>query len=282
MSPAPNRAPHAITPDAQPGARAFTLIELLVVIAIIVILAALLLPALARSRQQAVTAKCLSNDKQLTLAWTMYASDFNGVLVLNDPYLLPNYTKGLIWILGNMQAFPDITNLSNIYNGKLYPYNQSPGIYQCPADTKPLMTNGQSYYRIRDYSISGMMSGDDLALAPFYCNFKEGDILHPAPSGAFVFIDEAPCTIDDGFFSIDIAAHVWENIPAAWHDNGNNLSFADGHAEHWPWYFPKTIQNAAQPLGAVIGSSPPYQQQAFPTDSKDFPRISKAWCSTNQ
>src|ERR1035441_436415 len=81
----------------------FTLIELLVVIAIIAILAALLLPALARSKQQAFIAKCLSNDRELTLAWLMYASDNNGVLVGNAPLDTPPYTNGQSWIMGDMQ-----------------------------------------------------------------------------------------------------------------------------------------------------------------------------------
>jgi prepilin-type N-terminal cleavage/methylation domain-containing protein/prepilin-type processing-associated H-X9-DG protein len=266
--------------------RAFTLIELLVVIAIIAILAALLLPALAKAKQEGLTAKCLSNDRQLTLAWTMYAGDYSGLLVRNDPYLTPGYDSNLIWILGDMQTL-DLTNTSNIVNGKLYPYNQSPGIYACPADNSPFQINGQSYNRIRDYSISGMMSGNDLSLPPFYCNYRQTDIIHPAPSKAFVFIDEAPCTIDDGFFAINISASTgqWQNIPAAWHANGDNLSFADGHAEHWPWYFAETIVYAnapPSPYGTPPGASPPYLQQWYQTDARDFPRMSRAWCSTNE
>ena len=61
--------------------KGFTLIELLVVIAVIAILMAILMPALQRAREQGKRASCLSNLKQLQLAWIMYADDFDGKIV---------------------------------------------------------------------------------------------------------------------------------------------------------------------------------------------------------
>jgi len=200
---------------------AFTLIELLVVIAIIAILAAMLLPALARSKQQAYTTKCLSNHKQLIAAWIMYAGDYKGGLVENNALGTSNYTYGKAWIMGNMQALPDMTNLVDIVNAKLYPYNQSTGIYKCPADTKPYLFDGKGYNRIRSYSMSGQMNSAEPMNPQFPCNVRETDILHPPPSHAFVFIDEAACSIDDGYYAVDVLQHEWQNLVAAWHNNGD-------------------------------------------------------------
>jgi prepilin-type N-terminal cleavage/methylation domain-containing protein len=265
-------------PSACPnGLWAFTLIELLVVIAIIAILAGLLLPTLARAKQKALIAKCLSNHRQLTLAWVMYASDNNGVLVENNPLGTPPYVAGQAWIMGNVQVLPDMTNLVDIINAKLFPYSESPGIYKCPADVLSYQIGGTGpgYNRVRSYSISGQMNSADPMDPAFPCNVTETDIIHPTPSKAFVFIDEAACSIDDGYYAIQVATREWQNLVAAWHDDGDNLSFADGHAEHWTWY-----DSLTPTLAAYVGPNPPYYTVA-PVNSQDFPRVMNAYSTTN-
>ena len=81
---------------ARPG---FTLIELLVVIAIIAILAAMLLPALARAKQAALQGQCASNEKQWALAVTMYTGDFTGFSPMAPPTRRP--TRARVWVSGN-------------------------------------------------------------------------------------------------------------------------------------------------------------------------------------
>src|ERR1022692_1561080 len=79
---------HYGTPGEAPrnSGPAFTLIELLVVIAIIAILAALLLPALIKSKLKAQGIQCMNNHRQLALAWRMYAEDNNDYLVYASTY----------------------------------------------------------------------------------------------------------------------------------------------------------------------------------------------------
>jgi prepilin-type N-terminal cleavage/methylation domain-containing protein len=233
-------------PKLPRAARGFTLIELLVVIAIIAILAAMLLPALARAKLQAFRAQSISNLRQLQLGATMYANDNNGVLLPNAPLSSLNLTGAKAWVDVSTAAYEEgpgnqvgNTNRSIYTDGLLAPYlaNQI-GVYHSPADTKP-SANGQ---RIRSYSMNGQMGcvytkGHLNLDVPARLYVKESDIILPVPSDAFVFLEESLVTINDGYMEIwsQPSNPGFPDVPASYLGRACAFSFADGHAEVHKW-----------------------------------------------
>jgi prepilin-type processing-associated H-X9-DG protein/prepilin-type N-terminal cleavage/methylation domain-containing protein len=236
-------------PEPGTGLGAFTLVELLVVIAIIALLAALLLPALGKAKEKALTAACISNLKQLELCYYSYAQDHDDKLAPNNyVYFVgqmdgPGAT-GLSWCPGNVL---EDTTIANLTNGVLWQYNDSAGIYRCPADKSTVVVNGQDtgILRTRSYNLSIWLGydGDDRG----YSRWTE---LSGFPlDQVFTFIDTHEDDIVDPTFGVYPAnesyfpsyRNAWLDLPANRHSQGANLAFADGHVEHWRWRSPKAV-----------------------------------------
>lgn len=237
--------------------RAFTLVELLVVIALIAVLAAMLFPALNRAKEKAQGVQCVSNVRQLAFGWFLYSDDHNGRLAYNlggklggkDPAMKTNanwVNNNLTWGLDS-----DNTNAATLTEAGLGSYvSKSAHIYRCPADR--LLSDEQRkagwYERVRSYSMNAMV-GDDGELTadgsndnnPKYVQFfRITDI--PRPSDIFVFVEEHPDSINDGYFLNVYYKDQWMDLPASYHGGAAAFAFADGHAQLHRWASASTRQ----------------------------------------
>jgi prepilin-type N-terminal cleavage/methylation domain-containing protein/prepilin-type processing-associated H-X9-DG protein len=242
------------------GSTGFTLIELLVVIAIIAILAAMLLPALSRAKQKAQGIQCMSNQKQLSLAWLMYSNDNQNKLVPNGDETSqpssptdPTGQSGGInaqWCPGRQDVIADLspdntppalnTGYKYIEEGLIYPYVNNVLIYKCPADIYALKTGFALYPHVRSMSMNTWLHPvapyDGLTTVVSY--YKESTMGNPGPANLWVFIDENSSSINDGSFICDPQIEEWVDCPASYHNNAGGIVFADGHAQIKKWTDP--------------------------------------------
>ena len=272
-------------PSSVSNLAGFTLIELLVVIAIIAVLVALLLPVLNKGKLKAQGLQCMSNHKQLTLAWRMYSDDNNDKLLYASGW--PPYSSNDpdVWV-GGWLNWQDPGNPSNwdinqnITQSPLWPYcGRSGGIWKCPADRSAVTLNGQSLPRVRSMSMNiwvGGFRGVDFGLSgssdpwamggsTWRIYLKMGDMQDPGPTKTFVLLDMREDSIDMGNFGTRMAGwpdnpdlYGFYDLPGYYHHLACGFSFADGHSEIHRWRDPRTM--------------PPLVPNGFVNDSFSSPK----------
>jgi len=244
------------------------LIELLVVIAIIAILAALLLPALARAKTKAQAIMCLNNHRQLLLAWKMYVEDSREILpfVKADPAAWMNGWLDYSGAADNWDINHDITQCV------LWPYcGKNADIFKCPGDQSTVNVRGTIFRRVRSMSMVNWVGGrgngagglaamnwsqtafgNTSGEARIYRKYS--DMNDPGPAKTAIFLDEREDSINDGMFVIAMegaaprpgapptpSAYGIHDYPAAYHGGGGGFSFADGHSELKKWRDDRTM-----------------------------------------
>jgi len=255
--------------NAPNTGKGFTLIELLVVIAIIAILAAMLLPTLARAKLKATEAACFSNEKQLTLALLMYASEYSDQIVTfadpgaadADGYWNPTYNGTVApWNVSGVKVAQAETLVTSCLtaNDPLFPFAPSANVIHCPGDTRYQLKTPGNGWAFDSYSKPNSLAGDSYgsywgqgANQSTAVYLKVSQV--KSPSMTFAFLEDVD---DRGYnegtwvlnWSLTSAqgghseSFTWEDPIPMYHGNVSTASYCDGHVEAHKWIDPSLVK----------------------------------------
>jgi prepilin-type N-terminal cleavage/methylation domain-containing protein/prepilin-type processing-associated H-X9-DG protein len=201
--------------------RGFTLIELLVVIAIIAILAAILFPVFAKARERARMAGCTSNEKQIGLAITMYASDYDEVMC-GQPE--GEGAPGYDW--GDWSTKPIQYN----WAAQLLDYTKNKKVFCCPTQVTNCGTYGISSWGNISYQLNGMVNRASLASMPRPAETDamwEDHYSMPWARSYWNNYSVAKGGYDYGSYGV----FKYPDIAEVVHNGGANYIFCDGHVK---------------------------------------------------
>jgi len=248
---------------------AFTLIELLVVIAIIAILAAMLLPALSRAKDQAHVVNCINNHKQICLSVAMYAHENNDVMPARYFQGIEMYGGGY-WpgpqpsVTSGMTVEQAIAAVqTGLTKGPLWNYCKNASIYHCPADVRFKHRRPGQHWAYDSYSKLDGMNGNFWQIPSI-----EKLTQVPEPARTITFIEEADSRgYNLGTWVVNVDTDTWVDPLAVFHSRKSGIGFADGHAEGHKWLEDTTIRAAAAAQNNL--DTPFYWAKKTPRD-RDF------------